>query len=259
MKPARPTALISGASKGLGLEFAWLFAAEGYNLVLVARTEALLLEISTSITRQFGVTVRIFAFDLSLPESVEHIAKELEIMDIHIDVLVNNAGFAQWGPYYETDAEVEEKMIQLNILALTRLTKKILPGMVSRKSGKILNLGSVAAFQPGPYMAVYFATKAFVLSFSEALSAELSGSGITVSCLCPGPVQTEFVATAGLENNRIFKKSNLADARKIARFGFKSLMNGRVVAIPGWRHNLSVFAIRFVPRFLVRAVLKQIQ
>src|SRR3954454_3939709 len=195
----RQTALITGASGGIGLELARVFAAHGYDLVLVARSGGKLEELAGELRTRHGIEARVIAKDLARPESPEELFRELETAGVTVDVLINNAGFATFGPFVAADLHAELEELQLNVVTLTHLTKKLLPAMVARKRGGVLNVASTAAFQPGPFMAIYYATKAYVLSFSEALAAELEGQGVTISVLCPGPTETGFTARAGLE------------------------------------------------------------
>src|SRR5271166_4002120 len=196
------TALITGASFGIGAEFARIFAREGYHLVLVARTADKLRQIASELEKAHGTRSLILATDLSDPGAAAYVLDQTMRASIQVDVLVNNAGFGQYGLFAENDLEECLRQIQLNVTTLTHLTRLYLPAMIERKSGGILNVASAAAFQPGPLMAVYFATKAYVLHFSEALSNELNGTGVTVTCLCPGPTATEFL-----------KRANIADIR----------------------------------------------
>jgi short-subunit dehydrogenase len=188
----KKTALITGASGGIGLDLARLFAEGGYDVVLVARTESKLKELATELASKHGVSARAVAADLADPAAPAQLMERLKAEGVQVDVLVNNAGYGGYGTFAETELDAELKMIQLNISALTALSKAVLPGMLARKSGRILNVASTAAFQPGPLMAVYYATKAYVLSFSEALANETKGTGVTVTCLCPGPTKTGF-------------------------------------------------------------------
>jgi short-subunit dehydrogenase len=189
MTPSGKCALITGASSGIGRELATLFARDGYDLTLVARDRAMLARIGDELTRVHGVAVDVIAQDLSHPNAAAEVYRELKRRSIKIDVLVNNAGFGTYGPFVDSDAATESEMLQLNIVALTKLTRLFLEDMLAKREGRILNVASTAAFQPGPLMAVYYASKAYVLSFSEALANELRDSGVTVSTLCPGPTQ----------------------------------------------------------------------
>src|SRR5277367_149242 len=206
MPSASPkTALITGASFGIGLELARIFAREGYSLVLVARTADRLRQLASELEKNHGTRSLILAVDLTDPGASAYVLDQTTRADLQVDVLVNNAGFGQYGLFAENDLEECLRQIQLNITTLTHLTRLYLPAMIERKTGGILNVASTAAFQPGPLMAVYFATKAYVLHFSEALANELHGKGVTVSCLCPGPTATEFQERANAKGVNLMK------------------------------------------------------
>jgi short-subunit dehydrogenase len=255
----RQTALITGASGGIGLELARRFAAGGYDLVLVARSTAKLEELAGEL-RKHGGAVGVLVKDLAVPESPEEVCRELEAAGIAVDVLVNNAGFATYGPFVETDLGRELEELQLNIVTLTHLTKKLLPGMLARRRGGVLNLASTAGFQPGPLMAVYYATKAYVISFSEALAEELSGTGVTVTALCPGPTATGFQRRAGLEGSKLFSGMlQVADAAAVARAGYEGFRAGKRIVIPGLINKVGVQSIRVSPRALITRMVKRMQ
>lgn len=250
----RQTALVTGGSGGIGLEIAKVLAARGFNLVLVARNRDALEAAAGQIEGKNTVSVHVFAADLRRRESPEAIFDFLRNESVGIDVLVNNAGFGLGGEFAETELTRELEMIQVNIAALTHLTKLFLPAMIKRKSGRILNVASTAAFQPGPLMAVYYATKAYVLSFSEALAEELRNAGVTVTALCPGPTRTEFAEEAQVGNSRLFTAFGVADAADVAEFGVSAMLHGRRVAIPGIRNKIVAQANRFAPRALTAKV-----
>ena len=250
--------LITGASSGIGYEFAHIFAREKYNLILVARSQEKLLELQKELEKTYGVTVRSIVSDLAAPEAAEHIFDQVKSLNVSIDILVNNAGFGLFGEFAKTDWAREEEMIQVNILSLTRLAKFFIPEMIEKKRGKILNVASTAAFFPGPLMAVYYATKAYVLSFSEALNSELEGTGVKVSALCPGPTASHFQQTAAADGVRTFAGS-LPTAREVAEFGFKALMAGKSVAIHGMKNKLLIWFSRFLPRKTLVSQVKKIQ
>lgn len=252
----RKTALITGASSGIGYELAKIFARENYGLVLVARNLPKLDEIKEEIKNKYNVTVNNIQSDLSLISSAQEIYDELHNDSIVIDVLVNNAGFGLFGEFAKTDLKVEMDMLQVNVVSLVQLTKLFLKDMVQRKEGKILNVASTAAFQPGPFMSIYFATKSFVLSFSEAIAAELGGSGVSISVLCPGPTETNFAKIAGTEKTRMFKI--VMDARTVAEAGFCGLMKGKRIIIPGLQNKVIPQLERFVPRSLVIKIGKKL-
>ena len=253
------TALVTGASSGIGLEFAKLLAREGHDLVLVARRREVLEGLAQELAVKQGVAVRVIAKDLAAPNSAAEIFAELETERIDIDVLVNNAGLGLHGRFWETDLDRQIEIIQVNVEALTALTGRFLPGMVARGRGRIVNVASTAAFQPGPYMAAYYATKAYVLSFSEALAVELSDTGVTVTALCPGPTETEFQAAAGLEDTLLFKGPLVMDAAKVARLGWAAAKLGKRVVIPGLANKLLKEIVRFSPRRLATTVAGRMQ
>lgn len=256
----RQTALVTGASSGIGLELARELAAGGYDLVLVARSEKKLEELAAELRGRHGAGARVLARDLARPEAPEEIFAELQGAGVAVDVLVNNAGFATFGPFAETGLGSELEELQVNVVALTHLTKKFLPGMLARRRGGVLNVASTAAFQPGPLMAVYYATKAYVLSFSEALAEELRDTGVTVSVLCPGPTATEFSARADMQNSGLFKGMlQVADARSVARAGYEGFRAGKRIVIPGLLNKVGAQSIRFTPRGLATRVVKGMQ
>jgi short-subunit dehydrogenase len=256
----RQTALVTGASGGIGLELARLFAAGGYDLVLVARSAGRLEELAGELRGLHGVAVRVLARDLARPESPEELHRELAEAGVLVDVLVNNAGFATYGPFVEIDLGRELEELQLNVVTLTHLTKKLLPGMIARRRGGVLNVASTAGFQPGPLMAVYYATKAYVLSFSEALAEELRGTGVTVSALCPGPTATGFQQRASMEESKLGSGLlKTADAASVARAGYEGFRAGRRVVIPGLINKIGVQSLRVSPRALVTRLVRGMQ
>lgn len=247
------TVVITGATSGLGYEFVKLFASDGYNLVLIARNEERLKEIKQSFT---NVEITILPKDLGIPGAAREILEEVEKRNLNIDILVNNAGFGLMGKFEELDIQKQLNMIQLNITALTELTYYCLQKMKQNNIGRILNVASTAAFQPGPQMAVYYATKAYVLSFSEALVEELSGSSITVTTLCPGPTKTNFGAVANVEGTKMFSKAMPADA--VAKEGYKALMNGKRVIVTGGMNKAGALGAKFMPRSLSAKIAKYV-
>jgi short-subunit dehydrogenase len=251
----RKTALITGASSGIGLDLARLFARDGWELVLVARNETRLRELAS----QLGVPTTVIAADLSKPDAAQHLADELRAKSITIDALVNNAGLGVAGPFAENDLDKVLEVIQVNVVALTALTRLLLPPMVARRSGRILNVASTAAFQPGPLMAVYYATKAYVLSFSEAIADELRDSGVTVTALCPGPTETGFAAAANIGATRLFTLAKPAGAAAVARAGYEAMQRGRRVVVPGIKNKLLAQSVRVTPRRLVTAIVRKFQ
>ena len=261
--PDRKTALITGASFGIGLEFARIFAREGYNLVLVARSADKLRQLASELEKAHGTRSLILATDLTEPGAPAYILDQTTRAGIHVDVLVNNAGFGQYGMFIENDLEECLRQIQLNVTALTHLTRLYLPAMIERAKierdgGRILNVASTAAFQPGPLMAVYYATKAYVLHLSEAIANELAETGVTVTCLCPGPTATEFQKRANISGIRLTKYGTM-DARTVAEDGYRGLMAGKPVVISGLKNWLVAQSVRFAPRSMVAAIARKLQ
>jgi uncharacterized protein len=254
-----PTALVTGATSGIGLELATLLARDGHDVALVARTKERLEVVARGLTEEFGIRSMVLPTDLARPEAPAEIFRELEARAISVDVLVNDAGFGIHGRFSATPVERDLGMIQVNVAALTELVKRALPGMLGRRRGRILNLASTAAFQPGPLMAVYYATKAYVLSFSEALANELSGTGVTVTALCPGPTITEFQKAAGVEKTALFTGPLVMDAADVARAGYRGMLRGQRLVIPGVANNVLVQALRVSPRRLATAIIRRIQ
>jgi short-subunit dehydrogenase len=250
------TVLITGASSGIGLELAKCFAADGCRMVLVARNQESLEKLAEELRRENKIETVVLPADLSLPETPNKIFKQLSSQKILVDVLVNNAGFGAIGAFAQLPAERQTEMIQVNVIALTGLARIFLPGMIERRRGGILNVGSVAGFVPGPGMAVYYATKAFVLSFSEALAAELEGTGVKVTVLCPGPTPTNFGNVAGSKNARLMRVPGTS-AEKVARDGHAAFRRGRVIAVPGLQNKFVIFLARLLPRKLVRKTVRK--
>jgi len=253
---SRPLALITGASSGIGLDFVHLFAADGYDVAIVARSEAKLREIAADVEHRFGVSAEVIVADLAQPHAARSVVDRI---GRPIDALVNNAGYGLAGEFVRTDVIVELAMIQFNIAALTELTKLVLPQMVERRSGRIVNVASTAAFQPGPLMAVYYATKAYVLSFSEAIADELRDSGVTVTALCPGPTATNFAVEAGMTDKRLFTVSTPMASEKVARIGYAAMKRGKRIEITGLRNKFMAQTVRFSPRRLVTTVVRRLQ
>ncbi|MGC2198411.1 MAG: SDR family oxidoreductase [Terriglobales bacterium] len=254
MTNSNQTALITGASAGLGYEFAHLFARDKYNLVLVARSGPKLAELADQLRREHGITVKTIPLDLGLPQASQTLFEETQRGGIHVDLLVNNAGYGMSGKFSEIPLAESYGQIQLNVTALTLLTRLYLGPMLERHSGRIMNVASTAAFQPGPLMAVYYATKAYVLSFSEALADELRNTGVSVTCFCPGATLTEFQKRAQTENSRLFKQLSPMDAKTVAEQGYRALLEGKTLAIAGLRNWLVAESVRFAPRKLVTAI-----
>ena len=245
------TALISGASYGIGLELAKLMASKGHDLVLLARTKMRLCEIQKNLQDEYGIEVYVIVCDLSLPNACEGVYQKIKMMDLEIDILINNAAIGDWGLFVDSNIEKQKQMLQLNIVALTDLTRLFLPGMVKRRTGKIMNIASTAAFQPGPLMAVYYASKAYVLSFSSALAQELKGSGVTVTCLCPGPTATHFQGSTFPNEVRLTDGQRLADPDDVAKYGIKAMLKGQVVAVHGVLNRIMAINVRFLPQWII--------
>jgi short-subunit dehydrogenase len=257
MTPTRPTALVTGASSGIGLALARLLAREGHDLILVARDRPRLEEAAAA-AREARVAATVLVKDLSEPGAAGALMAEVARAGLAVDVLVNNAGMSTHGLFLGNDPDRILATIRLNIEALTQLTRLCLPGMVSRRRGKILNVASTAAFQPGPLMAVYYASKAYVLSLSEALAEELAPHGITVTALCPGPTRTQFQARAGMGHTWSFGRGVMS-AERVAAEGWRGLCRGRRVVVPGLVNRLVAAAVPFVPRPLVLRVVRGLQ
>lgn len=258
MKDTTLTALITGASGGIGYELAKLFANDHHNLVLVARNGPRLTQIADELQRQFGVSVKTVALDLIAPGAPQRLFDELQREGIAVDILVNNAGYGKLGEFAAVPVEESLGQIQLNVTALTCLTRLFLGPMLERGSARIMNVASTAGFQPGPLMAVYYATKAYVISFSEALANELGGKGVTVTCLCPGATDTGFASRAGNDKSRLFKQLAPMDAKSVALKGYRGLIAGKTLAIPGWKNWLLAESLRVSPRKLVTAISRRL-
>lgn len=249
--------LVTGASTGIGREIARVAAARGRNVVLTARSEGKLLELSRELTEVHGVRAEVVACDLSLPDAPTNLFEELSRRGVRVDQLVNNAGFGAVGPFHETPLDVLLEMLRLNVVALTHLTHLFLPGMVSRGRGRVLNVASTAGLQPGPLMAVYYASKAYVLSFSEALTEELRGTGVTVTALLPGPTRTEFQVRAEMTGSRL-ARFGMVDPRPVAETGYRAMEKGRAVVIYGFANKALALAVRLSPRAIVRRVVREL-
>jgi len=239
-------ALITGASTGIGREYAWLCAEQGYDVVLVARSEPKLQALAADIHEKTGQQAYVFARDLARPSGPQELFNDIVCTKIPVEVVINNAGFGAVGKFWELDAPEQMEMVQLNINALTMLSRYFLPQMIAQKRGMILNVASTAAFQPGPLMAVYFASKSYVVSFSEALHNEAREFGVSVTCLCPGPTITEFDKRAKMSPN-VFAKGNAMDAKTVAQIGWDAMKAGKPLVIPGRKNALLAFLTRFAP------------
>ncbi len=252
------TVLITGASSGIGLEMARLFAAQGKQLVLVARREDLLGSLAEELRQKHQISVTVLVADLADRAAPRQIVQALSAQGVAVDVLVNNAGFGLLGDHASLDLQRQLDMVQVNVSALMHLTHLLLPGMMARNRGGVLNVASTAAFQAGPGMAVYYASKAFVLSYTEALHEELRHTRLRVSCLCPGPTHTEFVEVAGMQGVGTFKLG-AQSAMEVARFGLSAFQANRAVAISGRKNALAAFLVRFTPRLVLRKVVRLLQ
>jgi short-subunit dehydrogenase len=255
----RKTALITGASAGIGLELARLFARRRHDVVLVARREERLREIADQIAAESEVTTHVVGCDLAGDGAARRLYDEVRARAIEVEYLVNNAGFGTFGPFHETDVNETMDLVRLNVGALTELTALYLPEMVVRGSGRVLNVASAAAFQPGPLMATYYASKAYVLHLSEALHEELEGKGVTVTALCPGPVRTEFHQVAGMESSGLVLNKRLISVEEVAQAGYEAMMRGRAMEVPGLATKLLAFGVRFAPRRFVAKFVRRLQ
>lgn len=255
----RPVALVTGASSGIGLELARVAAARGHDLALVARGEDALRGLAEELARDHGAAAHVVPVDLSAPGGPDAVVAAADELGLEIDVLVNNAGFGLYGDFVDTDLAVERDMIAVNVTAPTVLAKRFAERMVRRGRGRILNVASTAAFQPGPRMAVYYATKAYVLSLSMALSVELDGTGVTVTCLAPGPVRTPFRERARVSRSRLFSGERGGQPADVARAGWAALERGRRLAIPGFWNRAGATAARLVPLPLAARVVAMLQ
>jgi len=240
--------LITGASSGIGFELAQLFAKNRHNLILVSRREDKLKQLAIDLKKTYKIKILTLSLDLSHTNATEEIFRQVKEKTISVNYLVNNAGFYVKGAFSETSWEEEEKLIQLQCLNHTHFTKQFLPDMIKKGKGGILNVASTGSFVPGPYNAIYCAIKSFVLSFSEALAEEVSGSGITITALCPGGTYTNFQDFSKRKKSFVFP---IMEASKVAEIGYKALMKGKRIAIPGMANKIQVFFMRFIPRNLV--------
>jgi uncharacterized protein len=247
------TTLITGASGGIGYELAKLFARNRHDLVLVARSREKLAQAAAEL-QSTGVTIKTIALDLAEPLAPKFLFDQLRAEGIVVDILINNAGFGVHGDFTQMAEEEILGQIQLNIAALTELTRLFLPTMIQRRGGRIMNVASTAGFQPGPLMAVYYATKAYVISFTEAIANELCDSGVSMTCFCPGATRTGFAKRAGIEKSRLFKSMAAMSAEKVALDGYRAVMEGRGLAISGAHNWIVAQSTRFAPRKMVTAV-----
>jgi uncharacterized protein len=260
MNAKTETVLVTGSTVGIGLALSRVFAAGGSNLILVARNREKLDQVAQELRHAHKIDVAVIPMDLAAPGSAQALFDEVAARGKVVDVLVNNAGMGVYGPFAESAWQQDGALLQLNVFNLTHLTRLFVPGMIERRRGGILNVASTAAFQPGPLMALYYASKAYVLSFSEALHDELQGTGVRATALCPGPVATEFFKRADMENSGLASGKVLAimSAERVAQAGYRGFRNGTAIVIPGFLNKLGPFSLRFTPRFLVRTITRWI-
>ena len=254
----KQTVLITGASSGIGYELAHVFARHGHDLVLVARRKERLETLASELRQKHGRKVWIFSCNLAEKDEISKLYYTIQNAKIQIDILVNNAGVGYFGEFAKSDFNISRNMIVLNMMALTYLTHLFLPGMIKCGRGKILNLASTASFQPGPFMAVYFASKAYVLSFSEAIGNELIGTGVTVTALCPGGTSTEFQKIANHTSKSKLLSKRMMTANEVAEIGYAGLMKNKAIVIPGFINKLMAISVRFIPRFFVTKITRRI-
>lgn len=253
------TTLITGASSGIGMELARVFAREGHDLFIIARREERLNDLKEEMESKHGVTVHVLPLDLSDRNAPQTLFDFTQKKNLTIDVLVNNAGVGDFGFFHESDWKWQETMINLNMKSLTHLTHLFLPKMIKLDSAYIMNVASNAAFQPGPLMSIYYATKHYVLAFSEAIANELKDTSVSVTALCPGPTKSGFQETASMEKSRLVNTMPLPDSRQVAEYGYKAMMKGKRVAVHGIINKIFAVAVRFLPKRLVTASVRFIQ
>ena len=258
MKHPEECALVTGASSGIGRDLAREFAAGGYHVVLVARQAAALRQLADELRSAHGITATPLPADLAESGAAARLYDELGRAGTVVDVVVNNAGFGLQGPFARHAPERVAAMIQVNVTALTELTRLFLPGMLERNRGGILNVASTAAFQAGPFMAVYYATKAYVLSFTEAIAEEVKGTALRVSCLCPGPTATGFADAAQMQDTRLFKRAGTMKSPDVARTGYAGWKAGTIIVVPGLGNRLTAAIVRVSPRPMVRKIVRNL-
>lgn len=252
-------ALVTGASSGIGMELARILAREGRSVVIAARRLERLGELATNLRELYGVEVEPIESDLSVGDGAPELYRAVRERGILPGILVNNAGIGDLGAFAEMDPQRLVSMININCLSLAQLTRLFLPEMIAHGGGRILNVSSAAAFQPGPYMAAYYASKAFVQSLSEALSEELAERGVTVTALCPGPTRSEFQEAARMDTEKYFSKPGIPTAREVAEHGYRALIKGKRVAVHGFRYKVLLLVSRFLPRRLVVSAVRRLQ
>ena len=254
-----PTAVITGASTGIGRELARLCAKDGYDVILIARSQNRLDSVAAEIHKSTNRSVTVLPKDLSTPGAPREVFEEIGRLSVPVEVLINNAGFGLLGRFWEVGLQQQVEMIQLNVTALTELARLFLPGFIERRHGRILNVASTAAFQPGPLMSVYYATKSYVVSFSEAIHNESRDYGVTVTCLCPGPTETEFQQRAGASGTNLFKSRRPMDANTVARIGLRAMKAGKPLVIAGGLNAAMAFLTRFAPIQFTAAMARRFQ
>ncbi|WP_372898640.1 SDR family NAD(P)-dependent oxidoreductase [Stieleria sp.] len=253
-----PTTLITGASSGIGWELTKQFAGGGDDVVLVARSEDKLNELANQVRTENGVNATVLPADLAKPDAVDELCRQLRERSIEIDTLVNNAGFGALGKFAEIPADRQTDMLMVNVVALTRLTRMLLPAMLKNGRGGVLNVGSIATYQAGPNMSVYYASKAYVLSFTEGLREEVAGSGLHVTCLEPGATETGFGEDSGMGKLDMFSSATMP-AKTVAKAGYEGYVNNADIVIPGWKNRLMVTSTSFLPRFATRKLVARLQ
>jgi len=254
MPPTPETVLVTGASSGIGRRLAHRFARAGSHCVLLARSADTLHRLADTLSADYDVGADVVVADLSAPDAADDVAGTLETRGLSVDVLVNNAGVGARGAFATLGAQRQMDMIRVNVTALTHLTRLLLPGMLEQGRGGILNVASTAGFQPGPRMSVYYATKAYVLSFSEGLHEEVAGSGVTVTCLAPGPTRTAFADRADMTDATLFDLGTAMAPDDVAQAGYDGFRRRRAIVVPGWPNKVGAFLIRFTPRPVARKV-----
>ncbi|MFO0618645.1 MAG: SDR family oxidoreductase [Polyangiaceae bacterium] len=253
-RTSRTYAVVTGASAGLGREFAKLFAADGHGVILVARRKDALDALARELTESHQVECVVLPCDLGRPGAATELAADIEARGLDVEFLVNNAGFGSNGKFWELDAAREIGMIDLNVTALVALTRALLPAMIARGRGRLLHIGSTAGFQPGPFMATYYASKAFVNSFAEGLAYELKGTGVTSTLSCPGATATEFAGAAGNDKSALFQSGGVMDAATVAGQAYRAMHAGKTRVVHGFKNKAGVAALRVSPRAAVVAI-----
>ena len=254
-----PTAVITGASFGIGRAFAQICARNKFDLVLIARSQPQLEALAAELRQSTGRTVLTIAQNLAESGASLKVFEQVRRSGLPVDALINNAGFGTLGPFWETNRDQQLQMIQLNIAALTDLTRLFLPAMIERRQGRILNVASTAAFQPGPLMSVYYASKAYVVSFSQAIHNEARRHGVTVTCLCPGPTKTEFAGRAGMNATKLFSGGMSMSAERVAEIGFRAMQRGKPLVFAGRLNAFGALMTRFAPMRFTAAIARRLQ